>query len=108
MAPALTGGSMKTVEFARKHGKPWLHLHFEEGKAVDKLRSFVSDNGIEILNVAGPRASKEPKVGEFVIQTLDLTFGAKKSPAAEDELKLLMEKAERDLARWEQSETEQL
>ena len=107
MAPALTGGSMKTVEFARKHGKPWLHLHFEEGKAVDKLRSFVSDNGIEILNVAGPRASKEPKVGEFVIQTLDLTFGSKiESPAAEDELKLLMEKAERDLASWEESEAE--
>ena len=55
------------------------------GRAVDKLRSFVSDNGIEILNVAGPRASKEPKVGEFVIQTLDLTFGSKiESPAAED------------------------
>jgi Circularly permutated YpsA SLOG family len=69
---------MKTVEFARKHGKPWLHLHFEEGKVVDKLGSFVSDNGIEILNVAGPRASKEPKLGAFVIQMLDLTFGSKK------------------------------
>jgi hypothetical protein len=32
--PTLTGGSKKTVEFARKHNKPWLHLCAAE-KVVD-------------------------------------------------------------------------
>lgn len=27
--PVLTGGSKRTAEFARKHQKPWLHLHGE-------------------------------------------------------------------------------
>jgi hypothetical protein len=31
-----------------------------------KLRDFVSDNEIQTLNVAVPRASNEPEVGEFV------------------------------------------
>ena len=30
---------------------------------------------IHVLNVAGPRASKEPTVAEFVTATLDDTFG---------------------------------
>jgi hypothetical protein len=31
----------------------------------------VQQNNIRVLNVAGPRASKEPKVAEFVTTTLD-------------------------------------
>lgn len=68
----LTGGSKKTVELARKHGKPVLHLSRNGGPASPEiaLRRFIQDHGIKVLNVAGPRASKEPEVGAFVLEVL--------------------------------------
>ena len=69
----LTGGSKRTVELARKHRRPVLHLSKGGGvpAAEVALRRFVEENGIKVLNVAGPRASKEPKVGAFVREVLD-------------------------------------
>jgi hypothetical protein len=74
VSPTLTGGSKKTVEFAKKHNKPWLHLHAGQPDCEYRLRSFLTDNAIGILNVAGPRGSKEPDVARFVMRTLDGTF----------------------------------
>jgi Circularly permutated YpsA SLOG family len=34
----------------------------------------MQQNNIHVLNVAGPRASKEPEVTEFVMATLDATL----------------------------------
>jgi hypothetical protein len=65
---------MKTVEFARKHNKPCLHLHHSQRDAADRFESFLQDNGVQILNVAGPRASKEASVAQFVIETFDSVF----------------------------------
>jgi Circularly permutated YpsA SLOG family len=72
----LTGGSKKTVELARKHRKPWLHLCAREKSAAEELSAFVEQHRVRVLNVAGPRASSEPGVGEFVITVLDKTFGS--------------------------------
>ena len=73
--PTLTGGSKKTMDFARKHNKPRLHLCAGDHAAADKLKVFTEEHRLKILNVAGPRASKEPGVGEFVMRTLQLAFG---------------------------------
>lgn len=71
----LTGGSKRTAEIARKLGKPCLHIS-KEGTAlpVSKLTDFLAMHTIDVLNVAGPRASKEPAVGEFVTQVLTRLF----------------------------------
>jgi hypothetical protein len=61
--PTLTGGSLKTGEFARKHNKPRLHLCEGDSAAADKLKAFVQEHHVKVLNMAGPRASKEPGVG---------------------------------------------
>jgi Circularly permutated YpsA SLOG family len=42
--------------------------------AAKMLREFVSDNEVATLNVAGPRASKEPGIGEFVREMLETAF----------------------------------
>jgi hypothetical protein len=34
----------------------------------------MEDNALRALNFAGPRASKEPNVAQFVIQTLNCVF----------------------------------
>jgi hypothetical protein len=68
----LTGGSLKTAEFAVKHRKPHLHLSASsKDNASAELKEWMQQNNIRVLNVAGPRASKEPAVAEFVIATLD-------------------------------------
>src|SRR5258708_39104802 len=72
--PTLTDGSKKTMEFAREYNKPRLDLHPEIENPADKLRTFLKANSVEVLNVAGPRAIKEPGGGEFVMRTLDKAF----------------------------------
>lgn len=77
LAPALTGGSQRTAELARRHGRPWLHLARDAGTPDpgQQLRRFVQEHEIRVLNVAGPRASTEPAVGAFVREVLDLALG---------------------------------
>jgi hypothetical protein len=43
--PVLTGGSKRTVEFARKHGKPCMHVCAGDKRAADALRVFVEKHG---------------------------------------------------------------
>jgi Circularly permutated YpsA SLOG family len=75
LAPVLTGGSKKTVAFAIKHKKPWLHI-YRDGQydAAESLLRFVSDHTIKILNVAGARASREPQISDFVKKVLEEAF----------------------------------
>jgi hypothetical protein len=72
VADKLAGGSQTTMEFARRHGKPCLHLAAERsGKEVAaQLEEFIRKHNIRILNLAGSRGSEEPGVGAFVARTL--------------------------------------
>jgi hypothetical protein len=73
IAPVLTGGSQQTIELAHKHHKPVIHIVQDGGPAspAQALLSFLRDNKIKVLNLAGPRASKEPEVGAFVKEVLE-------------------------------------
>lgn len=51
-----------------------LYIHAGMSDAPEILRTFLDENVILALNVAGPRASKEPNVAQFVIATLDRVF----------------------------------
>ena len=68
----LSGNSLETLDFAIKHRKPYLHLSavFRD-HAASQLKKWMQEHHIRVLNVAGPRASKEPEVGRFVMATLD-------------------------------------
>jgi hypothetical protein len=77
IAATLTGGSKRTEEFATKHRKPCLHLprhssSYEPTALI--LQRFVEANGVQVLNVAGTRASKEPDVWKFAYETLENAF----------------------------------
>ena len=81
LAPALTGGSKKTIEFAIKHEKPWRHISRSgQYDAPDSLLRFISDHRIKILNIAGPRASKEPQIAAFVKKVLEEAFFPRPDP----------------------------
>ena len=70
IAPVLTGGSKRTVELAKKHGRPVIQISSKTEKAAETLLQFITANGIRALNVAGPRASKESEIGSFVRNVL--------------------------------------
>jgi hypothetical protein len=69
----LCGGSLLTVELTARYNKPVIHLCQEDEQAnhAQELRSFIEKFGISVLNVAGPRASDEPGVYQFVLSVLD-------------------------------------
>jgi hypothetical protein len=61
----LTGGSEYTCRVAEKHGKPWMHVDASQVSveaAVEFVRAWISGSQIKVLNVAGPRASKVPRI----------------------------------------------
>ena len=72
VASELVGGSKLTCEFAIRHNKPCVHIsqRADGEKASDKLREFVQKHGIKILNIAGPRSSTEPGIGDFTKSVL--------------------------------------
>ncbi|UCH22790.1 MAG: putative molybdenum carrier protein [Deltaproteobacteria bacterium] len=63
----LTGGSLYTKECADKHKLPCLHVNLDAtpaDKAVTVIADWIFKNEIEVLNVTGPRASKDVKIYE--------------------------------------------
>jgi len=72
MSEVLTGGSKQTADFATQHGKPFFVM--SPARAVSGLISFLAEQKIERLNVAGSRKSTAPDVAEFVDLTLDVAI----------------------------------
>jgi hypothetical protein len=72
--PVSSGGSTKTVEFARKHNKPCLHLHSSQRDAADSFESFRQDNGVQILNVDAWLFASPWTSAQFVTETFDSVF----------------------------------
>lgn len=73
----LTGGSDYTRKMAEKHNKPWLHLDLSKmslDHAVRLLNSWVTDTGLQVLNVAGPRASKDPAIYDVTFKIIEGLF----------------------------------
>ena len=73
----LTGGSLLTQSFAKVSGRPNCHIDLLNNDAFEAaiiLQSFVLENQIEILNVAGPRASHDPEIYSDVRSILEAVF----------------------------------
>jgi hypothetical protein len=69
----LTGGSALTEALAIRHNRPCLHLdmeHISSDKAVAALEQWLQKFEISTLNVAGPRASGEPRIYNTVKEML--------------------------------------
>jgi hypothetical protein len=71
--PELSGGSRLTRSIARRLGKPCLHVARNAADAL-AVRAFLGRHHVHVLNVAGPRSSKEPQVYAFAITLLDAVF----------------------------------
>lgn len=66
-----TGGTRETVDLARELGRPCLLEDLEHKDAHDpglhlEIWAWARDHHVGVLNVAGPRASKNPEIGHLV------------------------------------------
>lgn len=62
-----TGGTRRTAEHARFVGKPVLVIDLksattQEATQLAGVRAWIAENGIRVLNVAGPRESTRPGI----------------------------------------------
>lgn len=76
LASDLTEGSEQTRYFAEEiYHKPYLHLDKARDRPASVLLDFLREHKIYVLNIAGPRETTEPGVGDFVTDVLDKAFG---------------------------------
>lgn len=67
------GGTEETLYFCIKKGKPYQLIDAAEippERAQELAWSFVAEHGIRVLNVAGPRASMEPRGYPYAFQVI--------------------------------------
>ena len=79
----LDSGSEYTKEMAKKHGKPWVHVDTKttsDGAGMILIQSWIDRNEIKVLNVAGPRASKDPQIYAIARRILKMTFQEHRKP----------------------------
>jgi len=73
----LTDGSKYTLEMAVMHGRPRLHIDLDRTPAfhaAQQVMKWIDENRIETLNVAGPRASKDPKIYKDTLNILESCY----------------------------------
>jgi hypothetical protein len=79
------GGTALTIDIAERLARPWLHLArdaddppaaaaLSPAEHAARLIDFLRQHGVRRLNVAGPRASQEPDVADFVRRVLEAAF----------------------------------
>jgi hypothetical protein len=69
----MTGGTALTEALTIRHNRPCLCLNLDvitTAKAVSAMQTWLQEHQIQILNVAGPRASGEPRIHEAVYTIL--------------------------------------
>jgi hypothetical protein len=68
------GGTLLTLKLARKHHKPFLLTDLAEATDDARVRYWIQNTAIQILNVAGPRESEAPGVHDRALSLLREIF----------------------------------
>ncbi len=58
-------GTAYTIKYANSIGRPVCEIDLSTislEDAIEKVKAFIEENSIEVLNVAGPRGSKSPEI----------------------------------------------
>ena len=69
----LTEESLLTLKFAEQHKKELFHINLGKNRgfgAAQLVKSWIALKDIKVLNVSGPRASKDPDIYEDTVSLL--------------------------------------
>lgn len=70
----LTGGSDYTEKWALEYGKPIVHIDLSNVTPFDaavQINDWLVDYDIKVMNVAGPRASKDSKIYQSTLDIIE-------------------------------------
>ena len=67
-------GERCTLRATKKFNKPHLDVNPNSPPPVSEVVDWITENNVEVLNVAGNRESKSPGLGNFVIDFLSQVF----------------------------------
>jgi hypothetical protein len=73
-----TGGTTTTFKLAKKFKKPYLVIDLSKGGKAKTVEEWGEQNGIKVLNVAGPRESKAPGIHDKAVEFLREIFSKEK------------------------------
>jgi hypothetical protein len=66
----LQGGTFLTVRYAEQINKPCMKVRLTHPGKIDRVRDWLHKHNIHQLNVAGPRASKDPSIYDRTVAYL--------------------------------------
>jgi len=72
-----TGGTLLTIRLARQQARPLLIVDLEKTIEPQDVRQWIVANGIQCLNVAGPRESQSSGIGAAARDLLVKIFADK-------------------------------
>jgi len=75
----LRGGTKLTFQLAQQYGRPCLLVDLDAPPEVEQVRRWLVEQGIKILNVAGPRESQSPGISASAGVFLLRVFGGEQS-----------------------------
>lgn len=80
---AVEGGTAYTVRCAEATGRPLLVLRLDDdaGDPVAAILDWATANAITVLNVAGPRESQRPGIGDAARRVIDRLCAQLRPPA---------------------------
>jgi len=65
-----SGGTALTIELATRHRKPCLVVDLSASSQPTAVRAWADSHEVQILNVAGPRASENPGIYAWAVEFL--------------------------------------
>ena len=69
------GGTGKTIDYANELGRPVCVVDFDVGARLGPVRTWLRRHPIATLNLAGPRASKQPTIYDDATRFLRRLLG---------------------------------
>jgi predicted Rossmann-fold nucleotide-binding protein len=70
------GGTRKTISYCIRCNKPRFIVDLERRLIVREFAEWIRLHNIRILNIAGPRESKQPGIGKETMKALSKLFAA--------------------------------
>jgi hypothetical protein len=64
----LKGGTRLTRQLARRHGRPCRVIDLDRAPDPNRVRAWLGEHRIRVLNVAGPRESQSPGIGAAALE----------------------------------------
>ncbi len=71
----LEGGTFKTYRYAECIAKPCLKIRLTHPGRIERVHEWLEKSNVRTLNIAGPRASKEPEIYQCAFDYLMRIFG---------------------------------